>query len=756
MAGIEDIFYLDKVDFYYTVSAPLTRADLGPRLDAREGRPARPRDAAGRDHDDGPGADARASTATTSMRRGSRSRRTRRPPTRTRSPTSSRSRSSSTRGRPSGSSATTSRSRRRGRPARRSPPKVEPTDDMFGVWMGTQSAAHGGLPWWHILVGRRAPVPEPGLRALPDARPTSTSSSRATAFTQIDSRVPFDPAATDTTAMFQGASVPGPGRAAARHGALPDDRPLRRRRRRAVPRDGARAGREEAPREGAGRAVAAGRLDGHRQRRPRRRRRQQAETATFTVTPPAVGDGRPRTSSARRSPREAGQRHDRHRRPRRARRAGPGAAAAAGRRSSSSGRATSACRSSAAASSRCCRSASARRARCASTCATGAAPTQSGTRHADAAGRLLAPTPASQPYSGLAAGGASSVTFQVTNTNTVAAHVQPGRRRHGDYDTQVTTTSGAGVEHETFGAGARPVDGDPAGGGRPGRERRRGRGRVPGPDARREPRVGGRRVHLGRGLLGHGEDRLARRRPLRRRPRHRRRARHEGDARRLQAPLAHRLGGDHARPARHRGEHLHDVQDGHLPDDDRGHAVLRARRRQPPGRREHRARDAGRVGRVVALHRLHGRGEDPARRPARGGRPAAPRAEHPRLRLRHAGPDRPDAARLVDRTAACRATRTAGATRPCPATRRRPAGRRRRRPGDRRTTAALSVDSPQSILQSATDGVPLAGGPEAEDGLTRGAKPTLGACRSRSSSRRRSPARHVFAWTGTKSAPTRS
>ena len=35
MAGIENIFYLDTVDFYYTVSAPLTRADLGPRRDAR-------------------------------------------------------------------------------------------------------------------------------------------------------------------------------------------------------------------------------------------------------------------------------------------------------------------------------------------------------------------------------------------------------------------------------------------------------------------------------------------------------------------------------------------------------------------------------------------------------------------------------------------------------------------------------------------------------------------------------------------------
>ena len=69
------------------------------------------------------------------------------------------------------------------------------------------------------------------------------------------------------------------------------------------------------------------------------------------------------------------------------------------------------------------------------------------------------------------------------------------------------------------------------------------------------------------------------------------------------------------------------------------------------------------------------------------------------------------------------------------------------------TTAALSVDSPQSILQSATDGVPLGGGP------------AVAGRRAGSSASRSSPPpsltleldadgpgrAHVFAWTGTAS-----
>jgi hypothetical protein len=44
--------------------------------------------------------------------------------------------------------------------------KSEPTDDVFGVWMGTPSAANGGLPWWHILWDA-ARVPVAGLRRVP-------------------------------------------------------------------------------------------------------------------------------------------------------------------------------------------------------------------------------------------------------------------------------------------------------------------------------------------------------------------------------------------------------------------------------------------------------------------------------------------------------------------------------------------------------------------------------------------------------------
>ena len=69
-----DVFNLDEVDFYYTVSAPLTRRGVGRPRDARAGRPRRARDAPERDRDDEPGARRRATTATTRSRRGSPSR----------------------------------------------------------------------------------------------------------------------------------------------------------------------------------------------------------------------------------------------------------------------------------------------------------------------------------------------------------------------------------------------------------------------------------------------------------------------------------------------------------------------------------------------------------------------------------------------------------------------------------------------------------------------------------------------------------
>ena len=75
--------------------------------------------------------------------------------------------------------------------------------------MGTQSARNGGLPWWHSLVGRRALVPRRRASARFPAR--RRPALPCNYFTQIASRVPFDPTATAATAMFQGASMPAPG-----------------------------------------------------------------------------------------------------------------------------------------------------------------------------------------------------------------------------------------------------------------------------------------------------------------------------------------------------------------------------------------------------------------------------------------------------------------------------------------------------------------------------------------------------------------
>ena len=90
-------------------------------------------------------------------------------------------------------------------------------------------------------------------------------------------------------------------------------------------------------------------------------------------------------------------------------------------------------------------------------------------------------------------GGDTSVTFDVTNTNTALPTANQGgdgrRLRHAGHDDERRRRRAA----ETFGLELVPVDGDPAGAGRAGRERRRGRGRVPGPGARPQPAVGGRR-----------------------------------------------------------------------------------------------------------------------------------------------------------------------------------------------------------------------------------------------------------------------
>ena len=116
--------------------------------------------------------------------------------------------------------------------------------------------------------------------------------------------------------------------------------------------------------------------------------------------------------------------------------------------------------------------------------------------------------------------------------------------------------------------------------------------------------------------------------------------------------------------------------------------------------------------------RLHARGEDPDGAPAGGDRPRPRVAEHHALRQRqHGGRGLDDAAPHRQqrrawrgrRSAASSRTRTAGAARRCRATRRRPS-----RPTTYRTpnVSHPNLDgaaSPQTIAQSARNGVPISG-----------------------------------------------
>ncbi len=70
-------------------------------------------------------------------------------------------------------------------------------------------------------------------------------------------------------------------------------------------------------------------------------------------------------------------------------------------------------------------------------------------------------SPASRSYTGLAAGGDTSVSFDVTNTNPALPTANQGGT-NGDYDSSVTTTSGAGSSAETFGLELVPVTAIPA------------------------------------------------------------------------------------------------------------------------------------------------------------------------------------------------------------------------------------------------------------------------------------------------------
>ena len=449
--------------------------------------------------------------------------------------------------------------------------KSEPTDDVFGVWMGTPSAANGGLPWWHILWDAAHEYLSQGFGAFPSP-PDLPFIIPCNTFTQIASRVPFDATSTATTAMFQGASIPAPG-------GLPlgtelyltSDR-FDVAAGRAVPRDGARARREERPVEGHGVAVASGRLDRHRRTASSRPLKGGKEsTATFTVTPSAsAAAGRQRIAATLTADGATGQTDL-------AVRVVPAVQGTVQRlpqvaqfeqwaRDTGVPQLGGLVKP---------------------VLPIGVGETRSvrvdlhnwsGQAQSGSVSLTLpagfSASPASRPYSGLAAGGDTSVTFDVTNTNTALPTANQGGT-NGDYDSSVTTTSGAGSSSETFGLELVPVTTIPQAPAAPVVNGVEGAGEYPGPALDLSRLWEGSPCDSAADCSGtakvawRGDDLYFAR------PRHRRRARDEGHADRLQAPLADRLGRDRARPARPVREHGDDVQDGHLPDDERP-------ARQPP------------------------------------------------------------------------------------------------------------------------------------------------------------------------------
>ena len=645
-AGIDDIFYLDTVDFYYTVSAPLTEQIWGHDTTlervVRLVRETKPDVIVTMDPSPSPGNHGNhqyaARLATEAFYAAA-------DPSRFKDQLEDEHldtwdvkrlfRGGASGSGPSGSDCASTFV------------KSEPTDDVFGVWMGTPSAANGGLPWWHILWDAAHEYLSQGFGAFPSP-PDLPFIIPCNTFTQIASRVPFDATSTATTAMFQGASIPAPGGLPlGTELSLTSDRfdvaagtPFHVTAHGHAEKNGPSKGTVTLSLPAGWTATGDGELKGLQG--------GKESTTTFTVTPSAsAAAGRQRIAATLSAEGATGQtdlvvrvapavRGTVQRLPQVAqfeqwaRDTGVPQLGGLVKPVLSIGTGeTRAVRVD---------------------LHNGSGQAQSGSVSLTLPAGFSA-TPASRPYSALAANGDTSVSFDVTNTNPALPTSNQGGT-NGDYDSTVTTTSGAGSSSETFGLELVPVTAIPQAPAAPVVNGVEGAGEYPGPALDLSRLWEGSPCDSAADCSGtakvawRGDDVYFLVRVQRRR------ARDEGRADRLQAPLAHRLGRDRARPARPVGEHGHDVQDGHLPDHERPRprqpAVLRARRRQPPGRPRDGARDAGRLDRERALLRLHARGEDPARRPPVGGRPGPPGAEHLHLRLRHAGPDGPDAARLVD------------------------------------------------------------------------------------------------------------
>ncbi len=86
----------------------------------------------------------------------------------------------------------------------------EPTDYVFGVWAGHTSGRHGGARWAQVEIDAQREYASQGWATFEDA-PTDPAEIECDYFTLIDTRVPFTVGNTEPTAILEGALVPAQG-----------------------------------------------------------------------------------------------------------------------------------------------------------------------------------------------------------------------------------------------------------------------------------------------------------------------------------------------------------------------------------------------------------------------------------------------------------------------------------------------------------------------------------------------------------------
>lgn len=87
---------------------------------------------------------------------------------------------------------------------------ADPSQDVFGVWSGRTSVAHGGKSWAQVEREAQRQYASQGWAVFPDV-PTDPARLGCDMFTQVDSRVPFTAGSTSPDAMLEGALLPARG-----------------------------------------------------------------------------------------------------------------------------------------------------------------------------------------------------------------------------------------------------------------------------------------------------------------------------------------------------------------------------------------------------------------------------------------------------------------------------------------------------------------------------------------------------------------